>query len=254
MFESHRNRLRRYPRIRFLWRTFRHPIVGILGYIYGAYLTLRYVDSYNKFPAIIFQDGLLRLHIHKGKRAKFCIADRLIVQPLGVTRIPCLIQMGESSEINIRGEFSIGDDVRMAVSKSGFIGIGGKNKESGSGISGDCLINAYKKIVIGEDVIIAWDTFITDSDWHSIGIGSHHEDTIIGDHVWVAVGAKIFKRAVIGSDSIVGCSSVVSSGEYPIKSLLAGVPAIVFKSPIPALRRDLHTPCDSMIVGCEPDA
>ena len=254
MFKSYKNRLRRYPRIRFLWRTFRHPIVGILGYIYGAYLTLRYVNTYNKFPAIIFQDGLLRLHIHKGKRAKFCIGDRLIVQPLGVTRIPCLIQMGESSEINIRGEFSIGDDVRMAVSKSGFLGIGGKNKESGSGISGGCLINAFKKILIGEDVIIAWDIFITDSDWHAIEGSSHHAATVIGSHVWVAVGAKILKGAVIGNDSIVGCSAVVLSGSYPERSLLAGVPAKIIKTSIPMWKRDLPEQANLIIAGGEQDA
>ena len=107
MLENIKNRLKRSSRILFLWRTFRHPVVGILGYVYGAYLTLYYVDTYNKFPAIIFQDGLLRLHIRKEKRAKLCIADRLIIQPLGVTRIPCLIHIGMDATINIKGEFSI---------------------------------------------------------------------------------------------------------------------------------------------------
>lgn len=76
-FENIKKRLRRSPRIRFLWATFRRPIAGLLGFIYGAYLTLRYVDTYDKFPAIIFQWGLLRLHIRKGKGATFCIAGRL---------------------------------------------------------------------------------------------------------------------------------------------------------------------------------
>jgi len=256
MFESYKNRLRKHPKfpqIQFLWRTFRHPLVGVLGYIYGAYLTLRYVDAYNKFPAIIFQDGLLRLHIRKNKQAKFAIADRLIVQPLGVTRVPCLFQLDDCAEISIIGEFTIGNNVRVVSSRKAVIEIGGRFKESASGISANCLIMAYKKIIIGRDVIIAWDTFITDSDWHLIGSGSHHEDTVIGDHVWIAVGVKILKGAVIGKGSVVGCSAVVSSGKYPIKSLLLGVPAKVVKSPIQEWKRDLPT-SDSMIVGCEPDA
>ncbi len=240
MLENIKNRLKRSSRILFLWRTFRHPVVGILGYVYGAYLTLYYVDTYNKFPAIIFQDGLLRLHIRKEKRAKLCIADRLIIQPLGVTRIPCLIHIGMDATINIKGEFSIGDDVRIAVSKLGSINIGGKSKESGSGISGGCLVNAYKKIVIGKDVIIAWDTFITDSDWHPIEGSCHYADVIIGNHVWVAAGVKILKGSVIGNDCIVACSAVVTSGVYPERSLLAGVPAKVIKTSIPMWKRDLH--------------
>jgi len=240
MLKSLKNQCRQSAKARFLWATFRHPLVGILGYIYGAYLTLRYVDEYKKFPAIIFQTGLLRLHIRKSKRSKFCLEDRLIVQPLGVTRIPCLIQLGEDAQIIIHGEFVIGDHVRIAASRSASIEIGGKNKESASGISGGCLVNAYKKIVIGADVIIAWDTFITDSDWHLIEGSSHQKDTIIGNHVWVAVGAKILKGALIGDDSIVGCSAVVSAGHYPARALLAGVPAKIVKSSIPKWNRDLH--------------
>jgi len=249
MLNRLKNKFRQSAQARFLWATFKHPLVGILGYIYGSYLTLRYVDEYKKFPAIIFQEGLLRLHIRKSKRSRFCVEDRLIIQPLGVTRIPCLIQMAADAKIEIRGEFSIGDNVRLAASKSACIEIGGKNKESGSGISGGCLVKAYKKIAIGEDAIIAWDTFITDSDWHPIEGGCHHADTIIGNHVWVAVGAKILKGSVIGDDSIVGCSAVVSSGTYPAKSLLTGVPAIVVKSGIPKWSRDLHEQGSNISTG-----
>lgn len=249
MLNSLKNKCRQSARARLLWATFRYPLISILGYIYGAYLTLRYVNEYKKFPAIIFQTGLLRLHIRKGKRSKFCVEDRLIVQPLGGTRIPCLIQLGEDAKIVIRGEFVIGDDVRIAASRSASIGIGGKNKESGSGISGGCLVNAYKKIVIGADVIIAWDTFITDSDWHPIEGSSHQKDTIIGNHVWIAVGAKILKGAVIGDDSIVGCSAVVLAGHYPAKVLLVGVPAKIVKSSMPKWNRDLHEQVEPISVG-----
>lgn len=117
MFDSVKNKLKRSSRVRFLWTTFKNPIIGIFGYIYGAYLTLRYVDTYNKFPAIIFHGGLLRLHIRKGKHATLSIVDLLIVQPLGVTRIPCLIQMGKSATISINGEFIIGDDYANGIGK-----------------------------------------------------------------------------------------------------------------------------------------
>jgi hypothetical protein len=69
MFDRIANSLKNSARVRFLYATFKNPITGILGFIYGAYLTLRYVDSYNKFTSIIFQGGLLRLHIRKRKYA-----------------------------------------------------------------------------------------------------------------------------------------------------------------------------------------
>jgi len=240
MIDKIKEKVKNSERLRFLWMTFNHPLVGILGYFYGSYLTLRYVDSYKKFPAIVFQGGLLRLHIKKGKGSTLSIGDRLLVQPLGVTRIPCLIQLGKGGKINIHGEFSMGDDVRIATYDRACIDIGGRDKESGSGISGGCLVNAYKKVTIGKDVIIAWGTFITDSDWHLIEGENHQADTTIGDHVWITMGVKILKGVSIGSDSIVACSSVVISGCYPEKSLIGGIPAKVIRNQIPNWKRDLH--------------
>jgi acetyltransferase-like isoleucine patch superfamily enzyme len=240
MFDKIKNKFKSNLNVRFLWVTFRHPLIGILGFIYGAYLTIRFVDTYKKFPAIIFQDRLICVRIRKKKESTLVIDNRLIVRPLGVTRTPCLIKMEKKSTINIKAEFVIGDNVQLVESESALIQIGGRFKESASGISGSCLISAYDKIIIGEDVIIAWDTYITDSDWHSIGVSPHNKATLIGQHVWIAVGCKILKGANIGNNSIVGCSAVVIEGDYPPQSLLVGIPARVSRRDIPQWSRDLQ--------------
>ena len=219
---------------------FKHPIVSVLGFIYGSYLTFRYVDDYEKFPAIQFRDGLLRLHIKKGFGAKLNIFDGLIINPLTITRRPSLLQMGDGASINIKREFIIGDDVHIVAFQGATIEIGGKLNESGSGISASTLVTAYQSVEIGVDTIIAWDVYITDSDWHIIGNNPHQKNVVIGDHVWIAVGVKVLKGAIIGAHSIVGCSSVVMSGDYPSQVLIAGVPARIMKTNIPSWNRDLY--------------
>ena len=132
-----------------------HLVVGCLGYLYGAYLTVRYVDVYHKFPAVIFRSGLIRLHIKKGFGAKLSIGDRLIVEPLSVSRMLSLLQMGDDAVITIKGEFIIGDAVDIATFNSGEIYIGGKDKESGAGISSSSKLIVNKKLELGCDTIFA---------------------------------------------------------------------------------------------------
>jgi acetyltransferase-like isoleucine patch superfamily enzyme len=143
--------------------------------------------------------------------------------------------------LEVTGNFTIGDDVRIHIHSNGRLVIRGKYSESASGITMRGIVLAHSHVEIGTDVIIGWDTFITDCDWHTVGTQTCHEDTVIGDHVWIAAGARVLKGARIGRDSIVASQSVVLAGEYPPNSLLVGVPAIVKKSPIEPWARELST-------------
>ncbi|MHB8210556.1 MAG: acyltransferase [Acidithiobacillus sp.] len=80
---------------------------------------------------------------------------------------------------------------------------------------------------IGTDCIIAWDVFISDSDWHNI-VGSERNDPVfIGDDVWIAHGVSITKGSMVPKGSVVGAKSLVLRGHFPEKSLIAGIPATV---------------------------
>lgn len=216
----------------------RHPFVFVIGYLYGSYLTIRYVDKYSKFPAIVFRTGLLRLGINKGFNSQLHINARLIVQPLNMRRTPSSIVLGENSSIVIDGEFTVGDDVQLVTYEGAQIFIGGRSEESGSGVSGKCLIHARSKISVGKDAIIAQDTIITDSDWHPIKGQAIQQDVIIGNHVWIAVGAKVLKGSQIGDNCIVGCGAVVVGGNFPCRTLIAGVPGNAVKNNIPDWTRE----------------
>lgn len=201
------------------------------GNIYAAYLTLIFVDEYDVFPAIQFADKIIKITFNKAKNSRLIIRKPLIIQPW-LANHQTTFTLGESSTCLIKGEFILGDDVHIRVAKQGKLIIEGRDNESGSGITARCVILVNDFVSIGADTIIAWDTFITDSDWHLIDDKLHCSPTIIGNHVWIAQGVSILRGAEIGENSIVGSRAVVLEGNYPSFSLIAGVPAQVIKTGI----------------------
>ena len=201
------------------------------GWLYGAYLTIRFVDEHNNFPAIVFSKKPTKFMISKANGAQLNLHGRLIIEPwLG--NFPSEIKLGKSSSLTIMNDFIIGDDVHIRLSPNATVLFGGKMVESGSGITARSVLLVKESLQIGSDVIIAWDTFISDCDWHKIGEACDARKTIIGDHVWVGNGVKILKGAKIGSNSIIACGAVVVGGEYPGRSLIGGVPARIIKTEI----------------------
>ncbi len=87
------------------------------------------------------------------------------------------------------------------------------------------------KITIGNDSIFAHDTLIRTTDSHSILDANgkrvnHAQDIVIGNHVWVGLGALILKGSKIADNNIVAAKSIVSSkAPYEESIILAGSPA-----------------------------
>ncbi|WP_447951886.1 acyltransferase [Chryseobacterium koreense] len=205
---------------------------------YEAYITYKYVDEYTLFPAIYIPKGI-KLKITKEKSAKFIIKKKLILEKWKTENAYSTISLARNSELLIENDFIIGDGVKISVANKGTLILRGKKNDSGSGITANAVVLVKKHLEIGYDCIIAWDTFITDCDWHSIEGKSSQIDTILGDKVWLGVGAKILKGANIGSNSIITANSVVLKGDYPSKSLLSGSPAKIVQENVPQWHRDL---------------
>lgn len=163
-----------------------NPINFIAKWIYGAYLTFRYVDEYQFFPAIIFKD-IITLRIYKGKNSKLIIQDKLIISSWIGGNSSSTIAIGENGRLVINGAFYIGNDVRISLSPSAKLILHGKDKSSGSGITSKSVIMVKNRVEIGKDTIIAWDTFITDCDWHLINGNLQVSPTIIGDWGWMQI-------------------------------------------------------------------
>jgi acetyltransferase-like isoleucine patch superfamily enzyme len=139
------------------------------------------------------------------------------------------LTMGRNSRLIVHGNFAIGNGVRISLEDNAVLEIGGCLREPTSGITAQAIILVKKRISIGFDFICAWETFISDCDWHAIEGRESQADVRIGDHVWVAHGCSILKGSTIGEGSIVGCHSVVLKGVYQPHSLLAGNPALEVK-------------------------
>lgn len=100
-----------------------------------------------------------------------------------------------------------------------------------------------RKIIIGEDCMLAYGIEFRTGDSHSIIDNGTKKrtnwakDIVVGNHVWIAAHSIILKGCSIGNNSVIGTNSVVTSN-IPNNSIAVGIPAKVIKSNID-WRRDL---------------
>ena len=89
-------------------------------------------------------------------------------------------------------------------------------------------------ISVGKDVMCSERVHIWATDSHAIldefgSVKNAGKEIVIEGHVWIGMDAKIGKNTKIRRGSVVGWGSVVTQGDYPENSLLAGNPATVKK-------------------------
>lgn len=135
--------------------------------------------------------------------------------------------MGKNSKLNVKGDFSVGfgSDIRV---------FDNAKLELGSGyLNGFVQIICANNIQIGNDVAIARDVIIRDTDAHSILDGKHKKDRpiIIGNHVWIGTRAIIMKGVTIGDGAIIAAGAIVTKN-VPSNTVVAGVPAKVIRENI----------------------
>ncbi|MDY0987391.1 putative lipopolysaccharide biosynthesis O-acetyl transferase WbbJ [Flavobacterium sp. ACN2] len=190
-----------------------------------------YIDEGSK-GKIIINNPHISLKIKKSQGSKLILnGDVFINSHIGGTN-PIIITLGVNSTLKIDGDFIIGNGVKLILSDEAFLYLGGKDIESGSGITADSVIMCYKDIRIGKDFLCAWNVFITDSDWHTIENKQHYENVTIGNHVWIANNSSVLKGSTICDNSIVASLTKISNKSYPPNSMLAGIPANIVKSNI----------------------
>ncbi len=102
----------------------------------------------------------------------------------------------------------------------------------GSGyINSNCEIRCFDSITIGENVAIAKEVIIRDSDLHKISNSVMTAPITIGNHVWIGTRAMILKGVTIGDGAVVAAGAVVTK-DVPPNSVVAGIPAKVVKENI----------------------
>lgn len=126
-------------------------------------------------------------------------------------------------------------------------------------IIGDARIYARSRISIGDRVVTSWNVFIQDFDAHPVDpelrarqltwmcqkfrpsyrkvesqlpfVWDFPTDPIlIGNDVWIGANSTILKGARIGDGCVIAAGAVVPRGDYPARSIIAGVPAKAIKT------------------------
>lgn len=160
------------------------------------------------------------------------IDGNIFVNKWGGSKLPSSISCSDKSTLIVSGDFEIGPNVHITVGKGAALTLGGRRNSTASGITSNSRILVEKSIDIGVDCIIAWDVLITDSNWHDMQGSERCQPVAIGNNVWIAHGASIMKGAKVPSGCVVGAKSLVSRGNFPEKSLIAGVPAAVRRTDV----------------------
>lgn len=102
-----------------------------------------------------------------------------------------------------------------------------------------------RKIIIGEDCMLADDVVFRTGDSHSIidlekkERINYAENIEIGNHVWVGANATLLKGVKVGDNSIIGTGALVTTS-IPANSLAAGIPAKVLKNNVDWLRERIY--------------
>ena len=81
-------------------------------------------------------------------------------------------------------------------------------------------------VTLGRRCVVAEAVSFFDTNYHEVdqGAGIFSAPVVIGANVWIGHGAIILPGTRIGDHSVVGAGAVVR-GEFPARSLIAGVPA-----------------------------
>ncbi len=116
------------------------------------------------------------------------------------------------------------------LSKDAYIQIG-----NDVGISGGGIV-AQEMVTLGNSVMLGANTFITDTDFHTLDIKNrrHASENIksapvnIRENVFIGMDSLVLKGTTIGENTIIGARSVVTK-DIPANCIAAGNPAKVIR-------------------------
>lgn len=139
---------------------------------------------------------------------------------------------GDDTELYIGADCEL-RQVRLCVEDRGSrLSIGGQTSIIGATL----VAQEGRRLLVGGDCMIAAHTEIRNSDSHAIYDERDARlnppgDVVVGDHVWIGLGACVFKGARIGDGAVIGARALVT-GEIPPDCLAYGMPAAAHRTAI----------------------
>jgi len=177
---------------------------------------------------------LLKIHVEKGKNAKFSVNGLLYFLRYLYLNQPVNIILKDNSTLEVEGDLMIGSGTTIYVGENAYLRIGGRLNEriDGAAILGSKIF-VHKKVTIGHDCLITYEAGIIDSNFHHLEYNGEtvvpDSEVNIGNHVWILGSALILKGSTIEDGCIVGHKSVISGKTFPAHSFIAGAPARIMK-------------------------
>ncbi len=135
-----------------------------------------------------------------------------------------------SGNIYFKGRAKIGLGTKLIV--DGELRLGER-----FGVTGDALIICEKKITIGNNARIAWQTIIMDTDQHPIldvnnNLINEAKEIIIGNNVWLGARCFVLKNTKIQDGCIIAANTTLTKSFTNEHSIIGGNPPIILKENI----------------------
>ena len=165
------------------------------------------------------------------KNAWALLLTKIIFPGARLGRRPFYLRGGRRRFVYGEG-FTCGYSCRFDLAGEGAPLVIGKNCK----INDRVHISAHESVVIGDNVLMASNIFISDNSHGSYGAASSLPDVApddreivtkpvrIGDNVWIGEGAAVMPGVTVGSGVIIGTNAVVTHN-VPGNTIVAGVPA-----------------------------
>lgn len=176
--------------------------------------------------SLFYIDKTARIEMRPQSTLEF----NMMEDPLNYVR-PSRMILKENSRLICKGHVQMFESVKIECLPGAVIEIGDKTY-----INHDSEIRCREHVSIGNNVSIAYNVLIQDSDYHTTydEKGNEKPQTlpiVIEDDVWIGANAIILKGVTLGKGCVVAAGSVVTKS-VPAYALVGGNPARVIKQDI----------------------
>ena len=199
----------------------KYQFIKKLNFIKTLYYSLRFGGFIFVGKGKIFIEG-------NGKIEFTSRTSCLFVGVYTTVDTPTVITIQNNSKLIVGYRSMIHRGTKVVVHNGGVLTLGNSTY-----INENARIHCKKKITIGNNCAIAWNTNLIDTDLHTIHFTNKQTNKqtnndaaiTIGNHVWIGANTTILKGSTINNNCIIGANSIVR-GTLNSRHIYSGNPAV----------------------------